>query len=41
MSGVLDRLIHELNAGALQVIDLSRPLGPESAVIELPPPFAP
>ncbi len=41
MSGVLDRLIHELSSGELQVIDLSRPLGPETAVIELPPPFAP
>jgi kynurenine formamidase len=36
---LLTQLVAELNAGTLQVIDLSQPLGPETPVIELPPMF--
>jgi kynurenine formamidase len=36
---LLTQLVAELNAGTLQVIDLSQPLGPETPVIALPPMF--
>src|SRR2546421_546762 len=38
---VLSQLIEELNAGRLQVVDLTTPLGPDTPVIDLPPIFAP
>ncbi len=41
MSGVLARLVDELNHGTIQVIDLTQPLGPSTPVIDLPPMFAP
>jgi kynurenine formamidase len=37
---VLTRLIAELNAGRLKIVDLTQPLGPETPVIGLPPMFA-
>jgi kynurenine formamidase len=40
MSAVLKQLIDELNRGILRVVDLTQPLGPETAVIGLPPMFA-
>lgn len=36
---VLNQLVAELNAGALRVVDLTQPLGPETPVIGLPPQF--
>ena len=36
---LLTQLIAELNSGALTVVDLSQPLGPETPVIGLPPQF--
>jgi kynurenine formamidase len=36
----LTQLVAELNAGALKVVDLTQPLGPETPVIGLPPMFA-
>lgn len=41
MSSVLLQLVDDLAAGRLQVVDLTQPLGPQTPVIELPPPFAP
>ena len=41
MSDVLTRLIEELAAGRVRVIDLTQPLAPETPVIGLPPIFAP
>jgi kynurenine formamidase len=41
MSAVLQQLIEELRSGALQVIDLTQPLGPDTPVIGLPEIFAP
>ena len=41
MSDVLARLVDELNAGTVRVVDLTIPLGPETVVIDLPPMFAP
>lgn len=41
MSDVLHRLVEELSAGTLQVVDLTIPLGPDTVVIDLPPMFAP
>lgn len=41
MSDVLTRLVDELNAGTIRVVDLTQPLGPETVVIDLPPMFAP
>ena len=35
------RLVEELEAGTVRVVDLSVPLGPETVVIDLPPMFAP
>jgi kynurenine formamidase len=40
MSDSLVRLVEDLAAGRVTVIDLSHPLGPETPVIELPPIFA-
>lgn len=40
MSETLARLVAELNSGALRVVDLSQPLGPDTPVIGLPPIFA-
>jgi len=37
----LTRLVEDLAAGRLQVIDLTQPLGTATPVIGLPPPFAP
>lgn len=37
---LLTQLIAELNAGRLQIVDLTQPLGPETPVIGLPPQFA-
>ena len=37
---LLTQLIAELNAGALKIVDLTQPLGPETPVIGLPPIFA-
>ncbi|MDE2879378.1 cyclase family protein [Candidatus Palauibacter soopunensis] len=41
MSDVLTRLVEELNAGTVRVVDLTIPLGPDTVVIDLPPIFAP
>lgn len=40
MSNVLAQLVGELRSGALKVIDLTQPLGPDTPVIDLPPMFA-
>jgi kynurenine formamidase len=40
-NSILTQLIEELNAGRLQIVDLTTPLGPETPVIDLPPMFAP
>jgi kynurenine formamidase len=40
MSDVLSRLVDELAAGRLRVVDLTQPLGPATPVIGLPPVFA-
>lgn len=37
---ILQQLVAELEAGRIQVVDLTQPLGPETPVIELPPIFA-
>ena len=37
----LTQLIDDLNAGRLEIVDLTQPLGPETPVIGLPPIFAP
>jgi kynurenine formamidase len=37
---VLAQLVAELNSGALRIVDLTQPLGPETPVIDLPPIFA-
>lgn len=39
MSNVLPQLIEDLNAGRLQVVDLTQPLSPSTPVIELPSQF--
>ena len=36
---VLTQLVAELNAGTLQIVDLTQPLGPDTPVIGLPPQF--
>jgi len=41
MSQVLQQLVEELRSGALRVIDLTQPLGPDTPVIGLPEIFAP
>lgn len=40
MNDVLAQLIDALGSGAVEVVDLSQPLGPETPVIGLPPQFA-
>jgi kynurenine formamidase len=40
MSDVLRQLVDELRSGALQVVDLTQPLGPDTPVIGLPEIFA-
>jgi kynurenine formamidase len=40
MSTTLSRLIDDLNAGRLKIVDLTQPLGPSTPVIDLPPMFA-
>lgn len=39
MSSVLTQLVDTLQAGTLQVVDLTQPLSPSTPVIELPPQF--
>ena len=41
MSDVLTRLVEELDAGTVRVIDLTMPLDEDTVVIDLPPTFAP
>jgi kynurenine formamidase len=36
---VLTKLVAELNAGTLRIVDLTQPLGPDTPVIGLPPQF--
>ena len=40
MSEALQQLVAELNSGALKVVDLTQPLGPDTPVIGLPEIFA-
>jgi kynurenine formamidase len=40
MATLLQQLLAELNAGRVKIVDLTTPLGPETAVIDLPPMFA-
>ena len=40
-STTLIQLIEDLNAGRLEIVDLTQPLGPDTPVIGLPPIFAP
>ncbi len=40
MATLLQQLLEELNAGRVKIVDLTTPLGPETAVIDLPPMFA-
>ncbi len=40
LSSVLTQLVDELNAGRIEVVDLTQPLGPETPVIGLPEIFA-
>jgi len=40
-STTLTQLVVELNAGELEIVDLTQPLGPATPVIGLPPMFAP
>jgi kynurenine formamidase len=40
MSSLLMQVVEALNRGALQVVDLTQPLGPATPVIGLPPVFA-
>jgi len=39
MSNVLLEMVRELQSGNLRVVDLTQPLGPETPIIQLPPPF--
>jgi len=41
MPDVLNELVAGLASGRFRVIDLAQPLGPDTPVIDLPPPFAP
>ena len=38
---ILTQLLQDLDSGALRVVDLTSPLGPDTPVIDLPPMFAP
>jgi len=40
VTAILHQLMAELEAGRLQIVDLTQPLGPETPVIGLPPMFA-
>jgi len=40
-ASVLQQLLEELNSGGLKIVDLTTPLEPETAVIDLPAVFAP
>lgn len=40
MSNLLTDLVSALNDGSLKIVDLTQPLGPETPVIGLPPPFS-
>jgi len=40
MSPVLEQLVQALSEGQIKMVDLTQPLGPETPVIALPPPFA-
>lgn len=40
MTDVLTQLVDALKGGAVRVVDLTQPLGPETPVIDLPPQFA-
>ena len=40
MSDLLLKLVTELDAGRLRVIDLTQPLGPETPLLVLPAPWA-
>lgn len=40
MPAVLDQLADALADGRIDVVDLTQPLGPDTPVIGLPPPFA-
>ena len=40
MSSLLAQLVSALNDGSLKIVDLTQPLGPDTPVISLPPPFA-
>jgi len=40
MSKLLAELVSALNDGTLKIVDLTQPLGPDTPVINLPPPFA-
>jgi len=40
MSSILTQLVTELNDGTIRVVDLTQPLGSDTPVISLPPPFA-
>jgi kynurenine formamidase len=41
MTDILTQLVEALADGRVRVVDLTQPLGPETPVIDLPPPFAP
>ncbi len=41
MTHILTDLIKALTNGEVRVVDLTQPLGPDTPVIDLPPPFAP
>jgi len=41
MTHILSQLITGLGNGDVRVVDLTQPLGPDTTVIDLPPPFAP
>src|SRR6266852_8811533 len=40
MANILKKLLAELGAGGLEIVDLTKPLGPNTPVISLPPQFA-
>lgn len=37
---VLAQLVEELESGSVKVVDLTQPLGPDTPVLDLPPPFS-
>src|SRR6267154_4085602 len=39
MSGILDKLLEELTAGELRIVDLTQPLSPQTPLLPLPPQF--